>query len=542
LIDKDLREKLRDKKFSIDKYYKWSKRYELFGLAGLLDWYHNPGCRIVPEIKSYIEKLIWENHLCRFQDIFEDLGIIFGKETPSYYSIRNFAKGYREKFWPELVFKHEGQKGLRDRNMEVALGRADEDLTQPNQRWEIDTTIADIFTGRKVKGVVLKTKDSKRCKIIGVIDDYSRLARLYLVERETALMVGYVIKDCMLAWGVPIVLVIDNGSPYRNRRILPFLRSIGISVHICLPGNPVEKPYIERFFRTLTEKFFRRLSGYSGNSVASKPNEIEIKYTMAELQGLMDEYISNIYSETVHRSTGQRPRERMSQTGFTPKTINERELDVLMMLEYERKVRQGHITYQGGKYFHPKLPETRTVVIRPNDFDASELLVFIDRKFLCTAVDYARKGKSPQEIMEAKKERNKELRTRIKAHEALLDKTDDAKDQRIHAIIEHGKKNKPIELPNKADILEFPEVKGIPYSRPGGAQNPAGSENEASEGHQERLIRNKQEMYLDVMERKQKGLPLDSFDQQFLEEFLISDEFKMVGSYLDRQLQVGESK
>jgi len=540
-IDRDLRGKLRDKKFSIDKYYNWSKRHELFGLTGLLDWYHNPGCRIVPEIRTYIKKLIWQDHLTRFKDIFEDLQVIFGKEAPSYYSIRNFAKGYREKFWAELVYNCEGLKGLRDRNMEVALGRADEDLTQPNQRWEIDTTIADIFTGRKVKGVVLKTKEGKRCKIIGVIDDYSRLARLYLVERETALMVGYVIKDCMLAWGVPIVLVIDNGSPYRNRRILPFLRSIGISVHICIPGNPIEKPYIERFFRTLTEKFFRRLSGYSGNSVQTRPNEIEIKYTMAELQGLMDEYIDNVYAESIHRSTGQRPRERMSQPGFTPKTINERELDVLMMLEYERKVRQGHITYQGGKYFHPKLPEQRTVTIKPNDFDASELLVFIDRKFLCTAVDYARKGKTPHEIMEAKKERNRELRTRIKAHEALLDKTE-TKDQRIHALIEHGKKNKPVELPKKADVLEFPEVKGIPFSRPGSEQGLTETENEVWEGHQERLIKSKQEMYLNVTERKQKGLPLDSFDQQFLEEFTSSNEYKMVGPYLNRQLQVGECK
>jgi transposase InsO family protein len=500
-----------------------------------LDWYHNPGCRIVPEIKADIEKLIWQDHLTRFQDISEDLQVIFGKETPSYYSIRNYAKGYRDKFWAELVLKHEGRKGLRDRNMELTLGRADGNLTQPNQRWELDTTIADIFTGRKVKGVVIKTKDSKRCKIIGVIDDYDRSARLYLVERETALMVAHVIRDWILTRGIPGEVVIDNGRPYKNRRILHFLRSIGISVHICLPGNPVEKPYIERFFRTLTEKFFRRLSGYSGNSVQTRPNEIEIKYTMAELQGLMDEYIDNVYSETVHRSTGQRPRERMSQPGFTPKTINERELDVLMMLEYERKVRQGHITYQGGKYFHPKLPEGRTVTIKPNDFDASELLVFIDRKFLCTALDYRRKGKTPQEIMEAKKERNKELRTRIKAHEALLDKTG-AKDQRIHALIEHGKKNKPVELPKKADVLEFPEVKGIPFSKPGSENIPAESEDEASE----RLIRNKQEMYLNIMERKQKGLPLDSFDQQFLEEFLISDEFKMVGSYLDRQLQVGE--
>ena len=540
-VDRDLREKLRDKKFSIDKFYAWSKRHELFGLTGLLDWYHNPGCRIAPEIRSHIEKLIWENHLCRFQDISEDLQVIFGKETPSYYSIRNYAKGYREKFWSELVLKHEGSKGLRDRNMELALGRADGDLTQPNQKWELDTTVADLFTGRRIRGTVLITRDGRRCQVVGAEDVFSRSLKYYFVERETGFVIGQVIRDRILAWGLPDEVRIDNGKPYKNNRVLHFLRDIGVAVHICIPGDPTGKPFVERAFRTLSEKLFRRLPGYSGSCVQKRPSEIKIEYTMAEAQKICDEYLDNVYAETVHRSTGQRPRERMSQPGFTPKTINERELDILMMLEYERKVRQGHITYQGGKYFHPKLPEGRTVTIRLNDFDASELLVFIDRKFLCTAVDYARKGKTPQEIMEAKKERNKELRTRIKAHEALLDKTG-AKDQRIHALIEHGKKNRPIELPKKADVLEFPEVKGIPYSRPGSEKIPAESENEAWEGPQERLIRNKQEMYLNIMERKQKGIPLDSFDQQFLEEFLISDEYRMVGQYLDRKLQAGECK
>jgi len=540
-IGQEIKEKLRGEMVKTRTYYSWRKARDEHGLSGLIDAYNNGGLRFSVEVKETIQRLIWENHLCRYQDIFEDLGVIFPEsKLPSYSAIRRYAKKYKEENWPELVLKHEGQKGLRDRNMQVALCRMDEDLTEPNQKWELDTTIADLFTGRKIKDAVIITKDGKRCKIIGAIEVFSRSLKFYFVERETGFMVGQVIRDRILIWGLPEEIVIDNGKPYKNKRVLHFLRSIRVAVHICIPGNPVEKPHVERAFRTLSEKLFRRLPGYSGNSVQTRPNEIEIEYTMAEAQKLVDDYTSNVYSETVHRSTGQRPRERMSPPGFTPKTIDGRELDILLMQEYERKVCQGHITYQGGKYFHPKLPEGRTVQIRVNDFDASELLVYMNRKFLCTAEDPMRKGKTPTEIRELGKERNRELRTRIKANEALINKNE-AKDQRVHDLIAHHKKIKPTELPKKAEVVNFPEVKGIPYSKPGAEHDHAEPETEAREGQQERLIKSKQEMYLNIMKRKQKGQSLDDSDRQFLEEFTASNEYRMVGQYLNQQLQAGEA-
>ncbi|MFC1867673.1 DDE-type integrase/transposase/recombinase [Thermodesulfobacteriota bacterium] len=538
LIGQEVRGKLRKKIVKPRTYYLWRNAFKCKGLSGLLERYNNGGIRIPPEIREEGEKLVWQNHLCRYQDVYDDLEVIFQKKhLPCYTTIRNYVKKYKAENWAALVLEHEGQKGLRDRNMQVALGRMDEDLTEPNQRWEIDTTIADLFTERKVKDVVIKTQEGKRCELIGVTDVFSRSVRFYLTENETGLMVGQVIRDRILAWGIPEEIVIDNGKPYKNSRVLHFLRSIGVSSHICIPGNPEEKPHIERAFRTLTEKLFRRLEGYSGNSVANRPNEIEFKYTMSELQQIIDRWVINVYSETVHRSTGQRPRERMSLPGFTPKTIDERELDILLMEQYERTVRQGYITYQGGKYFHPKLPEGQKIKIRVNDYDASVIFVFVGRKFLCVAEDYRRKGKTPVEILAAKKERNRELRIRIKAHEALIDKQK-PKDANILAIIDHHEKIKPVELPKKADVLEFPELNDIPYTKPGIERQAHGNaEEDTDEVRTGRPIRNNQEKYLNVMRRKLQGKAIDDSDNNFLEDFLQSPEYKMVGSYLDEQLQ-----
>ena len=534
----EIRKSLRKKRVRMSTYYNWLNLYKKFGISGLLEKYNNGGCRIDCKVRKEAKRLVWENHLCRYQDIYEDLQILFDKEKiPSYSTIRRFARSYREKYWAELVLKHEGKKGLRDRGLEVALGRKDENLTRPNQVWEIDTTIADLFTNRKVRDVVLKMVDGKRCKIIGVEDVFSRMLKFYLTEKETGLVVGALIKDRILTWGIPDKIIIDNGKPYKNRRILQFLKSMGISVYICTPGSPEEKPHIERAFRTLTEKVFRRLLGYSGNCIQTRPNEIEIKYTMYELQKILDDYIDCVYAETVHSSTGQRPRERMHPPGFTPKTLDERELDILLMEQHKRIVRQGHIKYQGGKYFHSKLPEGRKVIIKVNDFDASELLVFIDRKYICTAENLKLKGRTPGEIIEAKKERNRELRIRIKAHESLINKNL-PKDHRIHTLIENKKKSKPIELPKKADVLELPGLKNISYTNPF-VQKAALKDHKGpvSLEPETELIKSNQEMYLKIQKKKRAGKLLDDFDRDFLQKFMESREYRMVGSYLEQQLQ-----
>lgn len=537
MIHQDLKDRVKDGEISRDKLRNWRGDFEKDGLDGLLYEWNNGGDRIDPEVREKIESLVWKRHLCRFMDVYEDLQLLVDKDKmPSYSTVRKYVMKYKADNSAALILHHEGKKGLRDRGMELALGKADGNIVRPNQRWEIDTTIADIFTGRRIQDTLLKMSDGKRCKMIGIIDVFSRSARFYLVEAENSLAVALAIKDRVLAWGMPEEIVIDNGRPFKNRRILSGLRSLGIAVNINLPGEPVQKPFIERIFGTVTGKLFRRLPGYCGNSVENRPNEIEVKYTKAELQDLLDRYITNVYAETVHSGTGERPRERMSPPDFTPKMISEHDLDILLMEKFERTVRRGAITFNNGKFFHPKLPEGRKVTVRPNDFEASELLVFVDNRYFCTALDYTRENKTQQELKEAEKARNNELRIRIKAHEAFLKKYDGAPEG-VEALIDYKEKMRPAELPKKADVLEFPEAKGGSYTNRAETQN-VEKAHSADQGEQQvKLIRNRQEKYLAVQRRQRAGKALDDFDKKFLEEFLESSEYEMIGSFLDKQVE-----
>jgi putative transposase len=540
LLGGDLKNRLRKKAVSKTTYYRWLAAFEKANLSGLIEHYNNGGSRIPSQMREEIEKIVWENHLCRHKDVLDDLGVVFGqKNISSYSTVRRFVEAYKKEHWPELVLKHEGQKGLRDRNMLPAIGQMDGNITRPNQRWELDTTIGDLFAKSETGCGLFVMKDGRRCKLVGVIDVFSRNVKYFFTERETALAVGEIIRLMIILWGLPEEIVIDNGKPFKNRRILNFLRALGISIHICLPGNPTEKPFIERSFGVLTDGLFRRLCGYSGNSIQNRPGEIEIKYSLHEAQQLVNDFVENVYTENVHRATRQRPRERMAPPDFLPKTVNPRELDILLMEEHERTVSQGCIRYLGGKYFHPLLPEAQKIKFRASDFDAGEIIVFHGRKFLCIAEDYVRKGKTPQEIIEAKKERSRELRTRVKAHEALQNNHQE-KDYRIRARIEKGKQDKPAELPKKADVLSFPSLQNIPLTAPTPIE--AMSEMQFDEPAAEpkrRLILTRQERYLNIMSRKQRGEILDEQDIEWLGEFMQSNEFRLIGERLNQKLKAG---
>jgi transposase InsO family protein len=536
----DIRSRLRGRKTSRTNYYKWKSLFEQRGISGLLDNYGRPGCRIRSDHKREIEKVIWESHpeLIRYRDVQKDLEVVLRRKVPySYNTIKSFVKHYIACNKAALIKKCEGNKGLRDRNMSVCLGKADACITRPNQRWETDATIADVLTGES--GTIFLTADGKRKRLIGTADVYPRALRFHLVDAENADAVIYVIKDLIQRWGLPELIVIDNGRPFKNKKVLNFLRNLGIAVWVCTPGHPEQKPFVERGFGTLTGRCLRRLSGYTGNSVKNRPAIIEVAYTAAELQQIIDDWTDFDYMEAVHSSTGQRPRERMRPPGFTPKTVAPRELDGLAFERFERKVRGGCVQYDGGKYFHKKLPEGQTVTIAVNDFEASEVLVFVDGIYKWTAVDVQRQGFTPKEIKRFKAERNQEHSTRIKAGEALLDKGR-RKDQRIHDHLAYKKEQKPVELPQKAQVLQFPELAGAQYTGPGTTEVQDGPLHE-DDAQDVELFGSRKEKYLHLKRRKLAGEQLNSVDEGFVEEFEASNEYRMIKARIDWQLSEGKA-
>jgi hypothetical protein len=218
----------------------------------------------------------------------------------------------------------------------IAFGDAAEGITGPNQRWEIDSTPADLLL------------TDGRHKIIGIIDVGPRRMKLHVSRTERAADGIATVRRSLLDWGVPVggVLVCDNGKTYTAEHFQRCARDLEIELHYCRPFASEEKPFIERAFHTFSHDLVEHLPGYCGHSVADrkdiesrasfarrlmkKGELIEMKMTAAELQTFCDRWAS-AYHDTVHSSLGKSPNQALSECPHAIHRItDERALDVLL--------------------------------------------------------------------------------------------------------------------------------------------------------------------------------------------------------------------
>lgn len=93
-----------------------------------------------------------------------------------------------------------------------------------NQRWEIDSTKGDVMLA-----------DGKRHNVVAIIDVYSRRPVYHVSRSSSATAVAACLRKALLAWGVPEILVTDNGSDYVSRHIKGALIGLGIEQRIAPP-------------------------------------------------------------------------------------------------------------------------------------------------------------------------------------------------------------------------------------------------------------------------------------------------------------------
>jgi hypothetical protein len=142
---------------------------------------------------------------------------------------------------------------------------------------------------------------------------------------------------------------------------------------------------------------------------------------------------------------------------------------------------------------------------------------------------------TPEDIRQARKERNQELRTRIKAHEALLGKAE-PKGARVLEQIEAGRLSKPAELPRKAEIYSFPELKTAQFTGPGQDQD-AEPDADLITSDEAPLIRNKEEMYRHICCKEREGKPLTAYEKGWKKNYRESMVYQSFKDQIEERLQ-----
>ena len=440
----DLSERLN--KTSYATYMRWLSAYKAEGIAGLLPAHKGRAPETAPDVLARLKALSLKKH--RAAAVVHDmLAEEFPGRVPSYDTVLRHVKAVRAEYAEEMLFMHKGATAHRHATL-TGLGRSDAKAKHPNHMWEIDGSPADVVDEGGV-----------RRKVIGIVDIYTRRYLFRLHVDASALRVAQTLRAAILKWGLPDVLIMDNGKDYQAKRIQTMCEELGIHVITNPPFSPEKKPHVERSFRTLSRRVFKELTGSTGHDLNSRPEVIVPRYGMDKIQEIIDTWTENYWHERPLKLSGKfgkRPRELAGERA--PNMVaDERVLDVLLGDVGTRKIRQGFINYRARKYFHDRLltlDAFSEVQLREDAADVGRIFVFVDGRYFCTALDLAHLGLTPEEFTLRQRKKISLAKARVRELKAEFGGGDPDADYLKY--LDCLKNKKPTALPGPKKVVEFP--------------------------------------------------------------------------------------
>ena len=230
-------------------------------------------------------------------------------------------------------------------------------VVQPVERRSFVTARAgDIWYGDVMHGpkVVLNER-IRKTYLVSFMDDASRLiTHSAFCPAETALEVEGVLKQALLKRGLPIRLVIDNGSAYRAETLQSICARLEIRLIYCRPRTPEGKGKLERWHRTLRGSFLGELD-------MDKVRDIH------DLNARLWAWLDECYHKEPHSALeGLTPLERYRKdlAQIRPLGPFASRLDELFLHRYERLVRKdGTVSYEGQRFEVPFDLTGKTVLL-----------------------------------------------------------------------------------------------------------------------------------------------------------------------------------
>ncbi|MEU9222454.1 transposase [Streptomyces sp. NPDC048376] len=101
---------------------------------------------------------------------------------------------------------------------------------------------------------------------------------------------------------VPETIVIDRGRVFLSAAFLAACESLGVSVQPAPPRSPTAKGAVERTFGSINTLFAQHAAGYTGPHILARGEAVEdeARFTVAQLQELLDEWITACWQHRPH--------------------------------------------------------------------------------------------------------------------------------------------------------------------------------------------------------------------------------------------------
>jgi hypothetical protein len=217
-------------------------------------------------------------------------------------------------------------------------------------------------------------KKKRKVFLIAAIDDYSRMIVCrgwFYHENSTALEA--VLKEGIRRFGLPRALYCDNGSLFSNYHLQLACARLSIALIHSKPYDSPSRGKIERFFRTVRDKFLAITD-------LSEIEDIEL------LNRHFQRWLEKEYHKQLHHGIHEEPMSRfmkdVNDTGVT--RVSEQELEQAFLMTVFRTVKNdATISFKGDLYECPPQFIGKKIELRYPSDNIAELTLYKDDKPVC---------------------------------------------------------------------------------------------------------------------------------------------------------------
>lgn len=237
------------------------------------------------------------------------------------------------------------------------------------KRFEM-SSFGELWTGDFMHGPQVSfVKGSRKAILFAVIDDHSRLiVGFEFGLHENTICVEEVLKNALLAHGLPDRIYLDNGASFSSHYLARACANLGVGIVHSKPYDSPSRGKIERFFRTVREGFLVT---------------IKEEVTLEELNEKFKLWIRDDYHKSHHQGIGMRPIDRYQNSvmNYPRRKIDPNLLNEHFMVGLQRKVKKdATISLNGKLYEAPARFIGQTVELRHVQGDDSEIFIYEDDK------------------------------------------------------------------------------------------------------------------------------------------------------------------
>lgn len=312
------------------------------------------------KIKDALSKQYLEHKSWSYQLHADNIFAVFGKNSPSYGTIRRYMKriGLTKKKRMKKKFLQEDQQNV----FETRERRSFEN-EYCNGLWHADyhhSSLQVITSDGKWKTPIM----------LAIIDDHSRIichAQWYLSENTQNLIHAF--SQAALKRGLPRSFLSDNGGPFVSQEFTQGLTRLGIQIFNNLPYSPWQNGKQERYFGTTEGRLMDML-------------ENKKDLTLKELNDYTVAWIEMEYNRSIHKDIKCAPIERFAtgnDVGRQSPTF--KELQIYFCREEGRLQRftDGTISLKAKRYEIPNRYRTlQRIWVRYAEWDMS-IVHMVDR-------------------------------------------------------------------------------------------------------------------------------------------------------------------